>query len=435
MKKNLFGLFFFILLILLVELVMGLFHLEKYDSLFVQRSSYPFFIPGTGSHANNYVTNPHFSYQLNLQAFPLVKKRGVLRIFILGGSAAYGFPYTEEYGFSGYLRRALNNVAPGKFEIIDAAGMSFGSHRVLDELRDIVNYDPDLVIINSGNNEYVEKNILPPNYGRDNQLQQLSGLLAKTDTYRAMRLGLFRIFPKPFQRQVARDMTDIRSNTEIRRAGMNRSTETEREVLANYQKNLSDMKQLLAQKGIKGIFSTVPNNVATWAPMNTPPLISQPQNYRKWLELQKKIGQGLAIEKATNQEVFLELEGFLQESLRIFPDHARNLYDLGKVEMVLGRYDAAYESFVKARDLDTKPIRALSSFNATIRNLVPKDDHDFAMVDLDAAVMVDTSQPENVQIRGNIGIQGVQAKTTLSPVRLEGLRADLAIGPDAVNIT
>jgi hypothetical protein len=55
--------------------------------------------------------------------------------------------------------------------------------------------------------------------------------------------------------------------------------------------------------------------------------------------------------------------------------------------------------------------------------------------DLDAAVVVDTSQPANVQIRGNIGIQGVQAKTTLSPVRLEGLNADLAIAPDAANIT
>jgi uncharacterized protein involved in outer membrane biogenesis len=55
--------------------------------------------------------------------------------------------------------------------------------------------------------------------------------------------------------------------------------------------------------------------------------------------------------------------------------------------------------------------------------------------DLDAAVVVDTSQPANVQIRGNIGIQGVQAKTTFSPVRLEGLNADLAIAPDAANIT
>jgi hypothetical protein len=55
--------------------------------------------------------------------------------------------------------------------------------------------------------------------------------------------------------------------------------------------------------------------------------------------------------------------------------------------------------------------------------------------DLDAAVVLDTSQPANVQIRGNIGIQRVQAKTTLSPVWLEGLSADLAIAPDAANIT
>ena len=42
--------------------------------------------------------------------------------------------------------------------------------------------------------------------------------------------------------------------------------------------------------------------------------------------------------------------------------------------------------------------------------------------DLDAAVVVDTSQPENVQIKGNIGLRNVQARTSLSPARLEGLQ-------------
>jgi uncharacterized protein involved in outer membrane biogenesis len=55
--------------------------------------------------------------------------------------------------------------------------------------------------------------------------------------------------------------------------------------------------------------------------------------------------------------------------------------------------------------------------------------------DLDAAVVVDTSQPENVQIRGTLGLRDAHAKFTFSPVRLEGLRADLAIAPDAANIT
>ncbi len=55
--------------------------------------------------------------------------------------------------------------------------------------------------------------------------------------------------------------------------------------------------------------------------------------------------------------------------------------------------------------------------------------------DLDAAVVVDTSQPVNVEILGNIGLRDVQAKTSFSPARLEGRRADLTITPEIADIT
>ena len=55
--------------------------------------------------------------------------------------------------------------------------------------------------------------------------------------------------------------------------------------------------------------------------------------------------------------------------------------------------------------------------------------------DLDAAVVVDTSQPESFQVRGTIGLRDVHARASFSPAWLEGLNADLAIAPDAANIT
>ena len=54
---------------------------------------------------------------------------------------------------------------------------------------------------------------------------------------------------------------------------------------------------------------------------------------------------------------------------------------------------------------------------------------------VDSAVALETSQPEKVQVQGNIGLRDVQAKTVLSPARLEGLNADLAITPDVGHIT
>lgn len=52
------------------------------------------------------------------------------------------------------------------------------------------------------------------------------------------------------------------------------------------------------------------------------------------------------------------------------------------------------------------------------------------VADLDAAVALETAQPEKVQVQGTIGLRDVQAKTVLSPARLEGLNADLTITPD-----
>jgi hypothetical protein len=54
---------------------------------------------------------------------------------------------------------------------------------------------------------------------------------------------------------------------------------------------------------------------------------------------------------------------------------------------------------------------------------------------VDSAVALETSQPEEVQVQGNIGLRDVQAKTVLSPARIEGLNADLAVTPDVGHIT
>jgi hypothetical protein len=55
--------------------------------------------------------------------------------------------------------------------------------------------------------------------------------------------------------------------------------------------------------------------------------------------------------------------------------------------------------------------------------------------DLDAAVSLETAQPEKVHVQGTIGLRDVQAKTSFSPARLEGLNAYLAISPDVGHIT
>ena len=69
---------------------------------------------------------------------------------------------------------------------------------------------------------------------------------------------------------------------------------------------------------------------------------------------------------------------------------------------------------------------------ALFRRLGVEEASGTAVVDL--AVTVDTSQPENFQVQGRVGLREVKGKTGFSPARLEGLTADLAITPAVAQI-
>ncbi len=80
------------------------------------------------------------------------------RAFVVGGSSAAGFPYTPTYAFSTWLKRRLAaRFSDLEIEIVNAAVAGYSSRRVLIAVRELVAYEPDLVIVYSGHNEWAER--------------------------------------------------------------------------------------------------------------------------------------------------------------------------------------------------------------------------------------------------------------------------------------
>lgn len=366
-KKFLVGVLFFFFILFVLEFLLSFAGLEKYDHEFMPKSSYPIFVPGKGDMSAYYVTSPHFGVYINSQSFLRIKPADVTRIFVVGGSAAYGFPCNDEYGFSGYLRRALAKAAPGNFEVINASGMSFGSHRVLDVLKDVVLFEPDLVIIYSGNNEYVEQNILPEMKTPPAAIEKISSLINQTDLYRAIRLGLFKVAPKVFERRIKQDITDIRSNPQVNRGDIGRSPQTDSAILTHYRKNITAMKELLVQQGVKAVFCTVPVDIGGWLPNPGMPQFADEAAATRWLELLD------SREAAFNKGDIAQEAEYMEKILKITPNDPGMLFNYGKVLWLLGKYEISYQESVKAKDLDSRPIRALSSFNQVIRGTVDEN--------------------------------------------------------------
>ncbi len=83
------------------------------------------------------------------------KPKGVYRIFWLGESAAKGFPQPPCLAASAFLEAMLKDMWPDrKFEVINLACTAVASFPIRGILEEALNYEPDLVVVYCGNNEF-----------------------------------------------------------------------------------------------------------------------------------------------------------------------------------------------------------------------------------------------------------------------------------------
>ncbi|HUN64609.1 MAG TPA: hypothetical protein VMW43_00805 [Bacteroidota bacterium] len=102
-----------------------------------------------------YFTHVGFSPNTSPDYFEIPKAKGAYRIFCLGGSTTVGFPYGYIGSFSTFLRRRMQMLFPGRqIEIINLGMTATNSYTVLDILRELFAYEPDLLIVYDGHNEF-----------------------------------------------------------------------------------------------------------------------------------------------------------------------------------------------------------------------------------------------------------------------------------------
>jgi lysophospholipase L1-like esterase len=77
------------------------------------------------------------------------------RIFVLGGSTTAGFPYGNNTTFPRILHRRLNDCYPTlHFEIVNMAMTAINSYTMLDYMDEILEQQPDALLIYAGHNEF-----------------------------------------------------------------------------------------------------------------------------------------------------------------------------------------------------------------------------------------------------------------------------------------
>lgn len=261
------------------------------------------------------------------QVFPITKAKGTKRIFIVGGSVA--MPFQSE-GYGKYIKDLLETTFPGnKFEVISCGTPGFDSYRDSLVEKEVLNYNPDLIILMSGNNESynpIKKNLFAHNINR---------LLRRIWIYRELQDG----FSAPI-------MGRLRYK--------NRESYQDK-LLVNFENNLRDMVATAKRKKIPIVLCTLPVNSR-----DCPPRENSSGKNKHFFSAK------IAFDKENFEDAREKFEQYVADN----PTDALGYYFLARCYDELGHYPEAQKYYFEAIDFDNiVSDRCKPSYNRIIRLL------------------------------------------------------------------
>lgn len=297
-------------------------------------------------------------------AFAPRKAPDTYRVFVLGESAAMGFP-GPSFSFARILEKMLEHQYPERqFEVINVAMTAINSHVILPIARECADSDADLLVVYMGNNEVVGP------YGAAGVLGPATPplpLIRASIRAKATRIGQL------FDRMILSAQTT--QSTQAEWDGMTMFTESQlrasdqrlQRVYSQFERNLRDICSVGRAGGADVIVCTVASNLRSQPPFGS--LASEGLDSEAAAQWQTLFDQGAVDQQAGR---FVEALQRFREAEAIDDRRADLHYRLATCLLATGAEEEAREHYALARDLDTLRFRTDSRQNAIIRAVVDR---------------------------------------------------------------
>jgi len=310
----------------------------------------------------------------NPQEFPGDKPPGSYRIFCMGGSTTFGRPYFDEVSFCGWLRAYLKAADPARhWEVVNAGGVSFASYRVARLMNELRQYQPDLFIVYTGQNEFLEQRSYGALIDMPAWLLNLNATLSATRLYTAMAQLIDAVQPDSLRQAQARgrlsgEVDEILNHT-IGPQSYHRDDQLQRRITTHFRLNLARMVRIARSVDAQILFVQPAINLKDMSPFKS--------EHRAGLE-----GAALARWQALYEEgAALEAGGDTgaalarwREALALDDRHAGLHYRIGRLLFARGEYAAAEQALRRAVDEDVAPLRILGSMQRSVAEVAAAED-------------------------------------------------------------
>lgn len=347
------------------ELVLRLMHYGPNLSLFTTAE-----VHGTTFHVLNhevkarYFSGIHFSPTTALDYFKVPKPPGTFRIFTLGGSTAVGYPYNNNASFSSFLRDRLRRIFPErKIEVINLGMTATNSFTVLDLARELPAYQPDLLLVYDGHNEF---------YGGlgVNSRGLLGGSRGMTMLYLQMlhsRLFVLLRDTYDWLRSIIAGQGDSSArdvSIEVIATGQRvpYGSPVYREAELTFKENLADLQSLCREHSIPLLLSSQVSNLRGQPPFASEESQSLSAGAKSEFTAHQRAGKASWEGHRWDTALAEYRAASALDSL-----HAGVHFAIARCLDVLGRNAEAHGEYIKARDYDELRFRTSSDFNDLIK--------------------------------------------------------------------
>ncbi|MFH1922429.1 MAG: tetratricopeptide repeat protein [Planctomycetota bacterium] len=313
---------------------------------------------------DDYVTNELKLSFFNKQRFAAKKAENGFRVFSLGGSTTFGHPFDTRPSYNSWLAARLEETHPKrKWEVVNCGGISYASYRLARIMRELVRYEPDLFIIYTGHNEFLEERT----YG---EVRRRSPALTRAIQW-ASHLRLFSLIHSAVERTRPRPEPPTVMSAEVdtileRGDGpesYHRDEPLRGSVLAHYRDALARMIGMARSAGAQVILVQPASNLRDFSPFKSehrPVSEAERRSYDRLLQM----AQSHLQEEDPDEALRL-----LAEAEKMDPVYAHGLWQFGRALLATGESETALAYFVRAKDEDVCPLRALSAINRAVADI------------------------------------------------------------------
>ncbi len=318
------------------------------------------------------------------QSFAAAKSPETFRVFCLGGSTVQGRPYAVETSFTTWLELNLRAARPGAdWEVVNCGGISYATYRLVPIMRELLGHEPDLFIIYTGHNEFLEDRTYRRLKRTPRALIRLHEVMLNLRSYSLAHQFLSRRRARRTDagrssRTVLPTEVQARLDFHDGLASYRRDQAWRQGTIEHFGHNLETMVRMSRDAGVPVILVNPVSNLK-----DCPPFKSQSRTdlserqMQRVLELRERAG------KLDWADAYGKVR-LLKQAAAIDDRYAELLYLIGKCYEHIGRSTEAKKWFTLAKEEDVCPLRILEPMHEAILDVAKR--HRVPLVDVKALI-------------------------------------------------